>query len=389
MPRKITYPRPWNSTGHGSYRELRAGIFEMLWRPAGHTGPKHRRRLPCTEQEAQSFLLDRFEERSRTAAGMPISITWADALQRFQERLEARQNNPRYTEESLALLRSLRDRVRVDPPLVQPIHVDDWLEMLANTARKKKRPGWATTANRKRAQVHAFFRWLFKKRFITANPVDATDPFRAEKRLPRNLTPVEYVKVWEKCEPPLQDLLDFLLLTGCRIGEAVNMKRVDVINGTWIVKKRKGKNDHKIPLPALLLEIILRQPSQPPPPHAADGLVWHKMVRPQPDSAQQGGRPLDTSDPIDAFWLGKVLKYRCKWADVEYFHAHDLRHAAGSWADEEGMAANQIQKLLGHTQLSTTLRYAHGDGTVGAKRVQEMLLTVRAKHMQTKPAKEV
>ncbi len=379
MPRAVTYPKPWVPTGHGSYREFRAGVFQVSWRPDGHKGPKRKKLLPCSELEAQQFLIDQHRDTRRARVGLAVSITWKDALQRYEERLLARKNSPDYAADCLELLKSLRDHVHHEPPEIQPLDIDGWLEWLANAAQESEKPGWARTCNKKRAMVHAFFRYLFRRRLIIANPVDATEPFREEKRVVRNLTPDEYIRVWSKSEDSLRDLLDFLLLTGCRFGEAAAMKRGDVTHGgIWLITDRKGKNDHKMPLPPLLLEIILRQPAD------TDGLVWHRWVKPIPshDAVDKGGHPFVPGLPIDSFWFCKAMKERCKWAGVDYFHAHDLRHAAGSWADEEGMGTKQIQDLLGHTQMSTTLRYTHGDGTVGAKRVQELLLSIRSKAFQ-------
>lgn len=46
-------------------------------------------------------------------------------------------------------------------------------------------------------------------------------------------------------------------------------------------------------------------------------------------------------------------------ADLADVHIHDLRHTFASLLVSGGMSLPMIGKLLGHTQVQTTLRYAH------------------------------
>ncbi len=50
------------------------------------------------------------------------------------------------------------------------------------------------------------------------------------------------------------------------------------------------------------------------------------------------------------------LRHRAGLDDVRI---HDLRHTYASVAVSGGMAIQMVGKLLGHSQLQTTLRYAH------------------------------
>ena len=46
-------------------------------------------------------------------------------------------------------------------------------------------------------------------------------------------------------------------------------------------------------------------------------------------------------------------------ADLDDVRIHDLRHSFASWALALGESLPMIGKLLGHTQVQTTARYAH------------------------------
>jgi len=62
---------------------------------------------------------------------------------------------------------------------------------------------------------------------------------------------------------------------------------------------------------------------------------------------------LDTPD-MQKPW--RRIRKRALLPDVRI---HDLRHSFASYAASQGMSLQMIGKLLGHTQVQTTARYAH------------------------------
>ncbi len=371
MPRAIHYPKPWQPTGAGSYRELRAGVFEIYWR---RDGLQKKKRVPCSEQEARDFLAAEGSDSRRRSLGMVLTGVWQSALSDYETRLVTHQRKPKYITDVMATLKAIRDHSSQNLEDLTADHIEHWLEATAIQAQDDGRPGWARTTNKKRAMANAFFLWLFKKRRILQNPVMGTEIFKQTKKAKRNLRPDEYARLWQVCEPTIRDMLDFLLLTGCRFGEAAAMKRSDVSNtGVWTITERKGKTDLQLDLSGLLFEIFLRQASA-----NDDGLVWHRWVSPQPKIA----KGFEAGKKIDVYWFTKVMQQRCAEADVPPITAHDLRHAAGSWASENDANMRAIQALLGHSKLSTTELYVHGQGTHVAKSIQNVLLKVRSEAIQ-------
>jgi len=49
----------------------------------------------------------------------------------------------------------------------------------------------------------------------------------------------------------------------------------------------------------------------------------------------------------------------CKAAGIENLHIHDLRHTFASMAVSSGADLYAVQRLLGHSDISMTQRYAH------------------------------
>ena len=68
----------------------------------------------------------------------------------------------------------------------------------------------------------------------------------------------------------------------------------------------------------------------------------------------QEGNPEDHVKDIKKFWQSV-----CQDTRIKNFRIHDLRHSYASFLVSNGHSLPVIGSLLGHTQLTTTQRYAH------------------------------
>lgn len=127
-----------------------------------------------------------------------------------------------------------------------------------------------------------------------------------------------------------------LLLTGCRLSEIQTLQ--------WCYIKQRhielpeSKTDYKrLPLSPLALSIIAEIPHLEDNPFVIAGTLPGRHI----------------SD------LQKPWRRIRKRAGIQHIRIHDLRHTFASHAVMSGHSLPIIAKLLGHTQIQTTMRYAH------------------------------
>ena len=137
---------------------------------------------------------------------------------------------------------------------------------------------------------------------------------------------------------PAADIIRLLLLTGCRRGEIVNLQWREV--GEDILELVDSKTGPRtVFLSPKAKAVIERQPRS--------GSSW---VFPSPANRE---KPRST-DSVDRLW--RIARKR---AEIEDVRLHDLRHSVASQAVLKGVPLPVVARLLGHSQVSMTLRYAH------------------------------
>jgi integrase len=127
-----------------------------------------------------------------------------------------------------------------------------------------------------------------------------------------------------------------LILTGCRLKE-IQTLRWDYIRGNNIELPDSKTGARKIPLPQAARDVLAALPRYPDNPHVIAGAV-------------EGQHVTDMQKP----W--RRIRERASLPDVR---THDLRHSYASNAISTGTDIAQLMRLLGHTQIQTTMRYAH------------------------------
>ena len=164
------------------------------------------------------------------------------------------------------------------------------------------------------------------------------------QKLPEILSREE---VWRLLTVPLHPRHRLLLTTvyaaGLRVSEAIALKvsDIDADRMTMRIEQGKGAKDRYVPLAARLLQ-ELRAYWKTTPPRG-----WLFANR-------QGTRPIDITVAQKIYTLAKLRAGIQKQGGI-----HALRHAFATHLLEAGVDLHTVQRLLGHRQISTTMRYCH------------------------------
>ena len=194
-----------------------------------------------------------------------------------------------------------------------------------------------------RRSLSTFFSWLEEEDYIIKSPMKRIHKVKTAVVVKETL-PDEKVEILRDNFENLRDraMIDFLLSTGIRVGELVrlNIEDIDFSERECVVygkgdKERKAYFDAKTKLH--LMNYIESRIDN-------NKALFVSLNRPH-DRLTESGVELRLRE------MGKKL-------GVEKVHPHKFRRTMATRAIEKGMPIEQVQKILGHEQIDTTLRYA-------------------------------
>lgn len=164
-------------------------------------------------------------------------------------------------------------------------------------------------------------------------------------QIERILTIEEEKRLLDSSITYLKPIILTALNTGMRRGEILNLKwsEVDFANNSIMVSQTnsKSKKARKVyinsTLKRLLLELKLKS--------AGNEFVF-----------------LDEGNPLREIKNG--FKAACRRAGIQGLRFHDLRHTAATRMIEAGASIVAVNKILGHSDIKTTMRYTHPEDSV-------------------------
>ncbi len=197
------------------------------------------------------------------------------------------------------------------------------------------------------SDLRALLLWAVAEGRLARSPFPRRVLPRVPERCPRGLLASE-VATLEALPEPWGFVLRLLLATGLRWGEACRARR-EHVRGAWLeVEATKSGRVRRVPLPAKLLkEVCARR-----------------------------GRLV----PYAALSPGSFTRTVRRRSGLAGFHPHRCRHTFAMRWLEAGGSLPVLQELLGHRDLSTTMRYARvSDELVEreAARVERVVLARR------------
>jgi len=154
----------------------------------------------------------------------------------------------------------------------------------------------------------------------------------------RFLTEVEIDALLKACSPHLKSIVETALHTGMRRGELLSLKWEQMRNGFIYLKETKSAKARQIPINDRAAQAFreLRHKNQLKSPYVfcdSQGRRFHEVKH--------------------------SFTSACRRAGLEDFRFHDLRHTFASHLVMKGIGLKAVQELLGHADLTMTMRYAH------------------------------
>jgi integrase/recombinase XerD len=200
-----------------------------------------------------------------------------------------------------------------------------------------------STLDNMRRNLSSFFSWLEEEDYILKNPVRRIHKIRMASTIKKTITDENIEILRDGCKT-LRDLamIDLLYTTGMRVGELVNLDidDVDFQERICIVYGKGGKErrvyfdaETKIHLQNYITSRIDNNDA-----------LFVSLLKPHRRIKINGVE-------IRIRELGRNL-------GINEIYPHRFRRTMATRAIDKGMPIEQVQKLLGHKQIDTTMRYA-------------------------------
>lgn len=199
------------------------------------------------------------------------------------------------------------------------------------------------TVDNVRRNISSFFSWLEEEDYILKSPMRRIHKIRSEKVVKQVISDESVEKLRDNCSQA-RDLaiIDLLYSTGIRVGELVNLNIRDVdFEHRECIVLGKGNKERKVYFDAkakIHLQDYLRERTDD------NDALFVTLDAPH-------NRLKISGVEIRLRELGRRL-------NLEKIHPHKFRRTMATRAIDKGMPIEQVQKLLGHSQIDTTMQYA-------------------------------
>ena len=224
---------------------------------------------------------------------------------------------------------------------VRHIQTEDLRTYLTNYQQKNS-PSRVTIDNIRRI-LSSFFSWLEDEDYIIKSPVRRIHKVKTATNVKETYTDEDLEKMRDNCVE-LRDLaiIDMVASTGMRIGEMVLLNKADIdFNERECVVFGKGDKERVVYFDART-KIHLRN-----------------YINSRTD--ENPALFVTLRSPFERIKIGGIetrLRKMGKELEIEKVHPHKFRRTLATMAIDKGMPIEQLQQLLGHKRIDTTLQYA-------------------------------
>ena len=199
------------------------------------------------------------------------------------------------------------------------------------------------TVDNVRRNISSFFSWLEEENYILKSPMRRIHKIKTNQQVKEIITDEDIERLRDSCKCK-RDLaiVDLLYSTGIRVGELVNLNISDVdFEARECVVFGKGGKERKVYF------------------DAKSKLHLQAYLSSRVDDNEALFVTLDA--PHDRLKISGVeirMRSLGQSNNMTRIHPHKFRRTMATRAIDKGMPIEQVQKILGHSQIDTTMQYA-------------------------------
>lgn len=208
---------------------------------------------------------------------------------------------------------------------------------------QQKRQSSSVTVNNIRRIFSSFFSWLEQEDYIIKSPMRRIHKVKTGTRVKSTISDEEMEILRDHCDNK-RDLamIDFLASTGIRVGELVRLNRTDInFNERECIVSGKGNKQRIVYFNARAKTHLLNYLGERTDENPALFVSLHQ--------------------PTERLRISGVetrLRKLGRATGVMHVHPHKFRRTLATAAIDRGMPVEQVQRLLGHVKIDTTMQYA-------------------------------
>lgn len=201
----------------------------------------------------------------------------------------------------------------------------------------------STTIDNIRRVLSSFFSWLEDEDYIIKSPVRKIHKIKTASMVREILTDENLEKLRDECASVRDlSLIELLISTGMRVGEIVNLN-IDDLNfeDRSCIVLGKGNKQREVYFDAKT-KLHLKQ-------------YLYKRNDENIALFVSSKKPYQR---LSISGIELIIRKLGKVSNISNVHPHKFRRTLATMAIDKGMPIEQVQKLLGHVKIDTTMHYA-------------------------------
>ncbi len=208
----------------------------------------------------------------------------------------------------------------------------------------------SATLARNIAALRGFCKFMLMEGIMKEDPIENVATPKGWKRIPKVIGVEEVSALVNKPvgkRLSLRDraMIEMLYSSGLRASEVINIKLGDInYEAGFIIVRGKGSKERLVPVNETALETVKQYIEESRPEILRNRISQFLFLA-------KGGKPMTRQR------LWQLIKTYAKELSIE-LSPHTLRHCFASHLLEGGADLRALQKMLGHTDISTTQIYA-------------------------------